>query len=210
MQAAGHFIELREPGAKACDLALTLLVKIVDGFEGTGDDLVHAGKATRDALLGNFEKRGFGGVENLKGFFALVGSTGNRGGTDADELAEERLVLNDADVFFDGESTGQAFREGYEPGDTADRFDFLTASEFLAEGDDIDDVIAVDELAHPGKDTLMGGEGEVLNVQGGGGFAPGVIVEQDGAEDGALRVQRGGKPAFKFDIGGGGHDLQRV
>ena len=71
-------------------------------------------------------------------------------------------------------------------------------------------MIAVDELAHAGKDALMGGEREVVSAQVGGSFAPGLIVEQDGAEDGALGVKRGGKPTFEFDVGGGGHDLQRV
>ncbi len=209
LEAAGHAIEFGEMGGEAGDLA-AFLIEVVDGFEGAGDDVVHARKAAGDAFFGNFEERGFGGVEDFEGFFALVGGAGDGGGADVDELAEKGFVLDDADVFFDGEAAGQAFGEGGEPGDAADGFDFLAAGELFAEGDDVDDVVAVDELAHAGEDALMGGEGEVIGTEGGRGFAPGLIVEQDSAEDGALGVERGGQPALKFDIGGGGHGLQRV
>jgi hypothetical protein len=71
-------------------------------------------------------------------------------------------------------------------------------------------MIAVDELAHAGEDPLMGGEGKVIGEERGGGFRVGVIVEEDGAEDGAFSVEGGGKSALEFDVWGGGHDLQRV
>ncbi len=209
LEAAGHAVEFGEMGGEASDLA-AFLIEVVDGFEGAGDDVVNARKAAGDALLRDFEQRGFGGVEDFEGFFALVGGASDGGGADVDELAEKGFVLDDADVFFDGEAAGQAFGERGEPGDAADGFDFLVAGKLLAEGDDVDDMVAVDELAHAGEDTLMGSEGEVIGAEGGSGFAPGLIVEQDSAEDGALGVERGGQPALKFDIGGGGHDLQRV
>ena len=71
-------------------------------------------------------------------------------------------------------------------------------------------MVAVDQLAHASEDTLMGGESEVLGSETGSGLAVGVVVEEDSAEDGALSVERGGKPAFEFEVGSGGHDLQRV
>ena len=129
---------------------------------------------------------------------------------DVDELAKEGFVLDDADVFLDGDAAGQAFGEGCEPGDAADGFDFFAAGEFFTEGDDVDDVVAVDELAHAGEDALVGGEREVLRAEGAGGLAVGVIVEEDGAEDGAFGVEGGGEAALEFDVGGGSHDLQRV
>jgi hypothetical protein len=118
------FIEFGEVGAEAGDLVLALLVEVVDGLEGAGDDFVDAGEAAGDALLGDFEERGLGGVEDLEGFLALVGGAGDGGGADVDELAEEGFVLDDADVFLDGEAAREAFSEGGEPGDAADGLRF--------------------------------------------------------------------------------------
>ena len=210
LQAAAHLVELREVSAEAGDLVLSLLVEVVDGFEGAGDDIVDAGEAAGDALLSDFEERGFGGVEDIEGSLALVGCAGNGAGTDVDELAEERFVLDDADVFFDGKAAGQAFGERGDPRDATDGRDLLAAGEFFAEGDDVDDVILVNEFAHAGEDALMGGEGKIVGAQGGGGFAVGVVVEEDGAEDGAFGVEGSGEAALKFDVGGSGHGLQRV
>ena len=209
LEAAGHAVEFGEVCGEAGDLA-AFLVEVVDGFERAGDNVVDAGEAASDALLGDFEKGGFGGVEDVEGFFALVRGAGDGGGADVDELAEKRFVLDDADVFFDGEAAGQAFSEGGKPSDTADGFDLLAAGELFAEGDDVDDVIAVDEFAHAGEDALMGGEGKVVGAKEGSGFTVGVVVEEDGAEDGAFGVEGSGEAALKFDVGGSGHGLQRV
>ncbi len=207
LQARGHLIELRQEGAEAGDLVLALLVKVVDALERAGDDLVDAGEAAGDAFLGDFKQRSFGGVEDLERLLTLVGRTRDGSGADVDELAQEGFVLDDADVFLNGDATRKTLSEGGKPRNAADGFDFLTAGELFADGDDVDHVVAVDEFAHAAEYALMRGKREVLGAQERGGFAVGMIVEQDGAEDGALGVQRGGKAALEFDVGGGGHAL---
>ncbi len=75
--------------------------EVVDGAEGAADDLGDACKTALDAVLGDFEEPGFGGVEDLEGVVGLVGGLGDGLGADNDELAQEGLVFNDPDVFFD-------------------------------------------------------------------------------------------------------------
>jgi hypothetical protein len=49
----------------------------------------------------------------------------------------------------------------------------------------------------------VGVEGEVFRAQDLGGLVVGQVVEQYGAQDGALGVERGGQAAFQVVVGGG-------
>ena len=80
----------------------------------------------------------FGGVENFERFLGLIDSLRHRRIADVDELAEERFVLDDADVFFDGDAARQAFGEGCDVGDTADRLDFLFLRQLFDQRDQVD------------------------------------------------------------------------
>jgi len=56
----------------------------------------------------------------------------------------------------------------------------------------------------------MSRESEILGAERGGGFAVRVIVEENRAENRSFGVEGRGQAALEFDVGGGGHDLQRV
>jgi hypothetical protein len=62
-------------------------------------------------LLGDLHQPGFGVAEDVKGRFTLVGGARNGHGTDAHELAQQALVLDDADVLFDDRPARQPFSE---------------------------------------------------------------------------------------------------
>src|SRR6185437_11725090 len=109
--------------------------------------------------------------------------------------------------FFDGEASGQTFSEGGQIGDSADGFDFFAAGEFFGKGDDIDGATGIDEFRHAGEDALMRVEGEVFGTELFGGLVEGVVVEQNGAEDGALGVNRCGQAALEGDVRLGCHGV---
>jgi hypothetical protein len=124
-----------------------------------------------------------------------------------DQLAQQRAVFDYADVFFDAEAAGQTLGEGEDVSDSADGIDLFAAAEFVGQGDDVDRASGVDEFAHAREDALVGIEREVVGGDALGGLVIGGVFKQDGAEDRALSVDRGGQAAFKGDVGGGGHVL---
>ncbi len=75
------------------------------------DDLVEGLEALRDASFGDLHQLGFGVTEDVKGGFALVGGPRNGHGADAHELAQQALVLDDADVLFDDRPARQTFSQ---------------------------------------------------------------------------------------------------
>ena len=141
------------------------LIEVVDGAEGAFDDLWNAGESLGDAALGDFEQRGFGGVQDFEGIFALIGAAGLRGGADAHQLAQDGLVFDDADVIFNAEAARKIFCERKDVGAIADRFQFLAAVELLAQSDDVDGAVGVDQLAHAGIDAAVGIERKVVRNQ---------------------------------------------
>src|SRR5262249_12427741 len=111
LETAGHAVEVFEVGGETGNFPLQL-PDGVNGAEVFFDDSGDIGEVAGDAPLGDFEHCRLGGVQNFKGFFGLIGSLSDGLVTDMDELAEERLVLDDADVFFDGDTARQALSEG--------------------------------------------------------------------------------------------------
>ena len=204
LQAAGLPVELVEVGLEAGDL-LALLVEVVDGAEGVANDLGDAGEAVGDSLLGDLEQRAHDAIEDGERVFALVVRLADRQRGVLDQLAQERAVFDDADVFFNAEAARQTFRQREEVSDAADGVDLFAAAELVGQGDDVDGAAGVDELAHAREDALVGIEREVFGLDAFSGFVIGGVFEQDRAEDGALGVDAGGQAAFKGDVGGGGH-----
>ena len=120
---------------------------------------------------------------------------------DVDEAAQQRLVADDANVVLDAGAVGNAVDERGEVGDSADGFDLFAAVEFLGEGDHVDGAAHGLQVAHAGEDAAMRVEREVVGLEF-GGLVEEQAVEQDGAEDGALGFDAGGKSAFESVVGG--------
>ena len=89
-----------------------------------------------------------------------------------------------------------------EIGDAADGFDLFEAGERVGEGNDVDGRTRVCELGHAQEDAAVGIEGEIVGLDRFGGFGVGGVIEQDGAEDGALGRDVGGQAGFEGEIGG--------
>ncbi len=71
--------------------------------------------------------------------------------------------------------------------------------EDVAERNVVDGAAEIDELGHAAEDAAVGFEGEVGGRDALGGLVVEVVVEQDGAEDGALGVDGGGEAALELD-----------
>ena len=132
----------------------------------------------------------------------LIGGLGNGGRTDAHEAAELGLIFDDADVVFDDGAARQAFSEGGEIGDAADGLGLFEAGKRVGEGNDVDGRTRVCELGHAQEDAAVRIEGEIVGLDRFGGFGVRGVIEQDGAEDGALGGDVGRQAGFEREIGG--------
>ena len=193
-------------GGEAGDFA-ALLVEGVDGAEGVGDDLADAGEAALDAFFGDLHELLLGGVEDVEGVFALVGGAGHGGLADGHDLAEEALVLDDADVLFDVEAMRKIFGEREEVGPVADGLELFTLVELFDDGDEIDGAADVNQAGDAGVDAAVGVEREVVGDELGGGVVEGDRVEHHGAEDGALGLDGSGETAVGEDVCEGCHEV---
>jgi len=91
----------------ASPVTRALLVQIVDRSEGVLDDLIERLEAVGEALLSDLHQLRLGGAQDLERGFALVGGAGNGHGADAHQLAQQALVLDDADVLLDDRRRGK-------------------------------------------------------------------------------------------------------
>jgi len=197
-------LQLDEVGGQAGDLA-ALLVKVVDGAEGVLDDLVEGLEALPDALLADLEQVGLGRADHLEGGFTLVGRARDGRRADGHELAQQALVLDDADVLFDHRPARQALGERREIRDAADRLDLLEARQLVGQGDDVDRALRVNELAHAQEDAAMRVERKVVGLELLGSLGMRGVVQQDRAQDGLLRVDIRRQPGVEREIGDRGH-----
>ncbi len=139
LQAGGHLVELDVVRGEAGDLA-ALLVERVDRTEAVGDDVGDRGEAALDRGVGYVSELGFDVVEDRGCVLGLVGGGGHALVEDAEELAEQALVLDDADVGLDVGVARDAFGEVREVCGAADGVELLAAVERVHDGDGVDGV----------------------------------------------------------------------
>ena len=106
-------------------------------------------------------------------------------------MAEEALVLDDADVGLDVGIARDAFGEEGEIGRSADGVELAALGERVHDGDEVDGVAERHEVDHDAVDALVGVEREVFGAELGGGVGDGDGVEQHGAEDGDFGLDGG-------------------
>ena len=160
------------------------------------DDGGNVGEALAETVLGELEDALLGAVDDLFGFVGVVDGFGDGVLRDVDEAAQLRLVAHDADVVLDAGALGNAVDERRQIGDAADGFDLFAAVELLGEGDHVNRAAGVLQVAHAGEDAAMRVEREVVGLEY-SGLVEEQTLHQDGAEDGALGVDAGGKTAFQ-------------
>ena len=123
-------------------------------------------KAVDDALFADFEQLRLGRAEHLERGLALVRGAGDGRGADAHELAQQALVLDDADVLFDDRPARQTLGERRQVGHAADGLDLLVArASSLASVTMSTARCAVHQLAHAQEDAAMRVEREVVRLE---------------------------------------------
>ena len=201
LQAAGHVVEIGVVSFQAGDASAALeeLVEIAaEGLHGDGADV---GELLPAALLGEVEDAGFGGVDDLGGGAGLLQGLGDDGVGGVDEAAQHRFVAHDADVVLQRGAARHAVGERGQVAGAADGVEFLVAQQLLGEGDDVDGAVGLGEIGDALVDAAMGVEEKVLGLEGREGFVLQGVIEQNGAEDGALGFRTGGKTAIETEIG---------
>ena len=137
LQAAGVAVQVIEIGRQPRDLA-AVLIKVFDGAEGAGDDLVQRLQPGRQAPLRHLHQAGFRRSQHLQRRLALVRRPRNRLRADQHEPPQQALVLDDADVFFDDRPPRQTLSERGQIGNSAYRFDLLEARQFVGQRYNVD------------------------------------------------------------------------
>ncbi len=105
---------------------------------------------------------------------------------------------------------GYAVDERRQIGDAADRLDLFAAVEFLDQGDHVHRPASLLQIAHARINAAMGVEREVVGGEMLGGLIVERVIEQDCAQDGALRLHAHGQPAFQTVVGGRHRWVQSV
>ena len=187
LQSAGHAVEFVEVGCQPGDLA-AFLIKVVDGAERIPDNLRDPGEAARNAFFRDLQQIGLGSVQDVERIFALVGGPRDRHRADVDQLPQQRLVLDDADVFFNRKAPRQSLGQRRKIRNSADRFDFLALGQLLGERDDVDGPACIHQFADAREDALVGLQREIGGYKLFCSLVVGVIIQQDSAEDRSLGV----------------------
>ena len=142
-----------------------------------------------------------GGVDDLGGGAGLLQGLRDDGVGGVDKAAQHRLVAHDADVVLQRGAARHAVGERGEVSGSTDCFQLLVAQQLLGQGDDVDGPVGLGELGDALVDAAMGVEEKVLGLEGGERFVLQGVVEQNGAQDGALGFRTGGKTAIETEIG---------
>ncbi len=155
-----------------------------------------------DAVLGELEDGLLGAAQHLLGFVGVVDGFGDGALRDVDEPAQQRLVAHDANVVLDGGPLGNAVNQRRQIRDAADGLHFLAAVQFFDQRDHVHRAAALLQVAHARINAAMRVEREVVRGEVLGGLVVERVVEQDRAQDGALRLHAYGKSAFQTVVGG--------
>ena len=188
LKSGRQLVEIGEPRRHAGD-ELLALVRPLDRREARVRELAHRHESGAHAILGNREDRLLGLVENQIGLLLrLVGGRQNLVGRE-DEVAQRRLLADDARVVLDVGGVGQAVDERGDIGRAADFVELSRARELFLERDEVDRVSPLAQLDHLLEDPAMRVAVEIARVENLGGLVERVVVDEDGAEDGSLRFE---------------------
>ena len=183
-----HLVEIGEAGRHAGDQLLAR-VQLLDRLEARLRQIAQRHEAVADLVVGDREDRVLGLIEDDVG--VLLGLVGRRENLvrREDQAAERRLLLDDPRVVLDVGRPRHAVDERRDVGRAADLVELARAAELLLERDEIDRVAALGELDHLVEDAAVRVAEEIAGVDDLGGEVERVVVEQDRAEHGALRLE---------------------
>ena len=103
------------------------------------------------------------------------------------------LVLDDADVAVEIGNLRQAVVERDEVAEAVAGFELVELHQLIGDGDAVDLLAALLQLAHAPEDAAVLFQAEVVGLERAGGLDVEAVVEQNGAEHEALGIDIGGK-----------------
>ena len=164
-------------------------MRALDRRETRVRQLAHRREPGAHTILGNRENRLLGLVEDeVRLLLCLVGGRKDLVGGE-DQISKRRLLADDARVVLDVRGMGQSVDERGNVGGAAHFVELSGTGELFLERDEVDGVAALAQLDHLLEDPAVGVAIEIARGQDLGGLVERVVVDQDGPEDGSLRLE---------------------
>ena len=117
-----------------------------------------------------------------------------------DQVAEDRLALDDPGVLRGMDGGGRLVREAREVGAPADRVELLTPLERLGDGHDVDRLAALEEVEDGRVDPPVGLAVEVLGAEELGHLDDRIAIDEDGAKDRLFGLETLGRQAVDHGL----------
>ena len=201
LQTREQLVQFAVSGGNAGD-TFAFAEDFFEAIEIFVDDVFDGEQAGFDAILGELEDFGFGGVEDNVGTrFAFEGLLLDIVGG-VDEITEHRFFFDDAGVVLDVGDAGNAVGQAGEIRSATRGFQFSATVQFLGEGNEIDGVLGFAERDHLLKNVAVLRKEEIVGFECLDGGVEGVVVEENSAEDGAFGVEVTGKRTFESGVSG--------
>ena len=199
VQTAGHLIQLQEARAQAFD-ALAGIEKGVDAALEIVKNLLGIHQRVGVASVAQLEQALFGAGQDLVGLFLADDAAVDQIARSKDDAAQDSFVFDDADVALEVRERRQAFVERDQIGDAVHRFELVLLHQLVGDGDAIDAVAALVQLAHAEEDAAMLLQAEVFGFERARDLDVKRVVHENGAQDEAFGVEIGGEATFERDV----------
>ena len=177
------------------------LVKLVQRSERAADDGRDVHESLSNAVLGEPEDSLLSPPQHLFRFVRMLDRFSDGALRDIDEPAQQRLVAHNADVMLDARPLGDAVDQRRQIGDTTNRLNFFAPVQLLDQRDHVHRTSALLQVAHPRINAAMRVQREVVSGEVLRSLIVERIVQQNCAQDGALRLHAYGQPALQTVIG---------
>ena len=137
----------REAGPDAADLA-PVGVQVVEPVVGVVEQRLERAEAGVDALLADGEQLRLGPVDRLLDLGRVLVADARDPAGGADEVAQDRLALDDPGVLGGVDRGRRLVRQAREVGPPADRLELVPPLERLRDGDDVDRLAPLEQVEH--------------------------------------------------------------
>src|ERR1700682_1530765 len=181
MQAAGHLVQLGVTGADPLDA----LARVEKRIEPALIFLNHLSRTRQSGLrlrIAELEQALLGARQNLLRILLAYHAPVHQMLGSENDPAENRLVLDDANVAVEIENPWQAVIQRYQIAEAIAGFQFVIAQQLIGERDAIDPLAAMIQLSHALEDTAVLFEAEIVAFDCAGYLNEVRIVHQDRAQ----------------------------
>ncbi len=199
MQAAGHFVQLEKAGAQSLD-AFARVEEGIDAAVEFLEDALGTGKSVFGAGVAELQQTFLGAGQDLVGLFFADDTAVDQPLRRENDAPQNGLVLDDANIAFQVRQRGQAFVERDQVADAIDGFELVLLHQLVGDGNPVDTLAALVQLAHAQEDAAMLFQAEIVGFEHPGHLNVERVIHQDGAQNEALRVGIGREPAFERNV----------